>query len=122
MEPTVTVTDTDAASRAEAFLAGDDGGLLRRWALDGFRRRLLHAVAVDGLDVGSVKQRGDCLRFTMLYPPGRQPSAKPKTRTAVHTLLKGTGWRVRDRSLWCVECARRRALVVVAAPDWRCED
>ena len=117
------MTTTSTRFSAEEFLAGDDGGLLRRWALDGFRRRQPHAVEAAGLHLGaSVKQRGNCLRFLIYYPPGRKPSTNGKLRTFVHTLLKGTGWRVRVRSLWFVECARRRALVVVAAPDWRRED
>ena len=123
MEPTVTDSDTDAISRVEAFLAGDDGGLWRKWALDGFRRNLPRVVEAAGLSFGeSVKQCGNCLRFIIYYPPGRKPSTNAKLRTFVHTLLKRTGWRVRDRSLWFMLCARRRALVVCAAPDWRCGD
>ena len=99
-----------------------ESGLLHQWALDGFRRSLPHAVEAEGLEVGSVKQRGDCLRFTILYPPGRQPSAKPKLRTFVHAMLRRTGWRVRDRSLWLKLGSRRRGLVVCAVPDWQGED
>lgn len=121
MKPTD--TDNDTISQVEGFLAGNDGGLLRRWALEGFRRGLPRAIEAEGLHLGaSVKQRGNCLRFLIYYPPGRKPSTNGKLRTFVHTLLKRTGWRVRDRSLWFMECARRRALVVVAAPDWRGED
>lgn len=116
-------TDTNTISRVEAFLAGDDGGLLRKWALDGFRRRLPRAVEAEGLVIETVRQRGNYLRFTIRYPPGRRPSAsRNKLRTAIHTMLRRTGWRVRDRSLWMRLGTRFPGVVVCAAPDWRCEN
>ncbi|MCW5554871.1 MAG: hypothetical protein KIS67_22250 [Verrucomicrobiae bacterium] len=114
--------EPDNVDGVESFLAGEDGGLLRRWALVGFRLSLPRAVQAEGLEIGSVKRRGDCLRFTVLYPPGRQPSAKPKLRMFVHRMIRRTGWRVPDRSLWFKLASRRRGLVVCAVPDWRGED
>lgn len=115
-------TEPDIVDAVESFLAGEDGDLLRRWALDGFRLSLPRAAEAEGLEIGSVKQHRGCLRFTVLYPPGRQPSAKPKLRMFVHRMIRRTGWRVPDRSLWFKLASRRRGLVVCAAPDWRGED
>ncbi len=111
-------TDTNTISRVEAFLI--ESGLMRKWALDGFRRSLPRAVEADGLVIETVREQGNCLRFTIRYPPGRRPSANPnKLRTAVHRMLRRTGWRVRDRSLWMKLGIRFPGVVVCAAPDWR---
>ncbi len=57
-------TDTNSLNQVETFLV--ESGLLHQWALDGFCRRLPYAVEAEALEVGSVRQRGDCLRFTIL--------------------------------------------------------
>jgi len=115
--------DVDSFSQVEAFLAGDDGGLLRKWAVDGFQRRLKDVVKVNGLALGTVRQRSPgCLEFRLHFPRQRLPSRKLKLRVTLHALFRQAGYRVPGRALWYRVGTRQRNVVkVYAAPAWRCE-
>ena len=96
------------------FLAGS--GLLRQWALDGFRRGLRWAAEAEGFGMESVRQRGGIVRFSLIPPPGDHPSPQFKTHARLHRLFKRIGLRVPDRQLWLRVGRRRRAVAVIAAP------
>ena len=113
--------EPDNFSRAEAFLAGDDGGLLRRWLVDGFTRRLKKVATANGLALGDVRQRSQgCLEFKLLFPRSRLPSRNFKLRASLHEMFRQTGYHVSGRALWCRVGTRERNVVTIyAAPQWQ---
>jgi hypothetical protein len=101
----------------EQFLA--EAGFLRQWTLDAFQARLKVVAKVEGVEIGSVDQRGGCLRFKVVGPFDGAPNAKPKVWPSIQVLLSETGYRVLPQNLWSDITQHQCAIVVCAASEWR---
>jgi len=84
-------TSLDEARESEAERFVRESGLLRRWTAQAMAIQLEEIFADEGLHLRRMKQRGGALKLKIAFPPGRQPSFKPKLGHALRAMIKRTG-------------------------------
>ena len=107
-----TSPDETREGQAERFLR--ESGLLRRWTAQAMAIQLEEIFADEGLHLRRMKQRGGALKLKIAFPPGRQPSFKPKLGYALRAVIKRTGNTVRQ---FCHHVGSKRSVTVWVVPN-----